>query len=103
MDNNLIVIVDKTGIIRFWSAHRFGLAPDDAVGRTLDLIVPPQFREAHWRGFHRAMAAGQAATEGQPTDFPLLRADGEAGEVPGRLTLLRQASGEIAGAMVIFG
>lgn len=103
MDTNLIVIVDTAGIIQFWSAPAFGHSPHLAIGKTLDLIVPPQHREAHWRGFRRAMASGKAAAEGQVGEFPFLRADGECGPVPGRLTLLRQAQDRVIGAMVVFG
>jgi len=103
MDRNLIVIVDTTGTIQFWSGPAFGHSPQQAIGQTLDLIVPPQHREAHWRGFRRAMASGKAAAEGQVGDFPFLRADGESGPVPGRLTLLRQAQDRVIGAMVVFG
>lgn len=103
MGSNLIVIVDTAGIIQFWSAPAFGHSPDQAVGKTLDLIVPPQHREAHWQGFRRAMASGKAAAEGQVGQFPFLRGDGETGPVPGRLTLLRQAEDRVIGAMVVFG
>lgn len=103
MDSNLIVIVDTAGIIQFWSAPAFGHSPEQANGKTLDLIVPPEHREAHWQGFRRAMALGRAAAEGQVGQFPFLRADGESGPVPGRLTLLRQADGRVTGAMVVFG
>jgi hypothetical protein len=80
----LIIIADTNGIIRFWSA---GAVP--AFG--------------YWQGFRRAMASGVAAAEGRTGPFPFLRADGECEEVPGRLTLLRQAQGQVIGAMVIFG
>ena len=103
MGSNLIVIVDTAGIIQFWSTSAFGHSPDQAIGKTLDLIVPPQHREAHWQGFRRAMASGKAAAEGQVGQFPFLRADGETGPVPGRLTLLRQAEDRVIGAMVVFG
>jgi PAS domain S-box-containing protein len=106
VDKNLIIIADTNGVIRFWSAGAmpaFGYSSQDAIGKTLDLIVPPQHREAHWQGFRRAMASGVAAAEGRTGPFPFLRADGACEEVPGRLTLLRQAQGQVIGAMVIFG
>ena len=55
-----VLVVDTEGVIRFWSegaAHLFGHDNARAVGNTLDLIVPVDFRERHWSGFHRAIEA----------------------------------------------
>jgi PAS domain S-box-containing protein len=105
LDEIAIVIADTTGVIHFWSkgAERaFGHAAEKAVGQTLDLIVPAEFREAHWRGFYRAMAAGSAAAEGLANEFPVLGAGGGIRATPGKLALLRAEGDRVIGAMVIF-
>lgn len=106
MDHNAIVIADAAGIIRFWSAgaeRAFGYEPQLALGQSLDVIVPPEYRDAHWKGFRAAMASGEAAAEGQPVPFPVRRADGEVVAVRGRLTLLRDPEGLVIAAAVLFG
>ena len=106
MDNHPIVIADAEGVIRVWNPGAeaaFGHSAAQAIGQTLDLIVPPDFREDHWRGFRRAMAAGEAAVENQATPFPARRADGQVVETPGRVVLVRTPQGEAIGAMVVFG
>lgn len=106
MDTTAVVIADTSGTIRFWSkgAERvFGYSEADVVGRSLDIIVPDEFREAHWTGFRRAMAAGSAAIEGQPIALPVRASGGEIQKSPGKLSLLRTSDGNIVGAMVIFG
>jgi len=106
LDEAAIVIADVKGVIRFWSKGAediFGHTAQYAVGRMLDLIVPEEFREAHWRGFHRAIAAGSAAAEGRPNRFPALGADGGTCNIPGKLALLRAGDERVIGAMVIFG
>ena len=105
MDHNAIVIADSGGMIRFWNAaaqKAFGHESQQAVGQSLDLIVPPQYREAHWKGFRAAMASGKAAAEGQPSPFPVCRADGEIMIARGRLTLLRDPQGLVIAAAVLF-
>lgn len=105
MDKAAIVIADTTGAIRFWSKGAeiaFGYRSEDALSQTLDLIVPDDFREAHWSGFHRAMAAGSAATEGQDITLPVRTADGRIEDTAGKLTLLRKSDKSIVGVMVIF-
>src|SRR6516225_9349051 len=80
MDDGVVVMAGTTGVICFWSKAAeaaLGYSAAEAVGQTLDLIVPAEFRDAHWNGFRRAMASGQAAAEGQASPFPVRRADGE--------------------------
>ena len=105
MESNAVVIADSTGVIVFWSAgaeKAFGYSAADAVGRTLDLIVPAEYREAHWNGFRRAMASGAARLEGRLNPFPVRQADGTVAAIPGKLTLVRRAKGQVIAAMVVF-
>jgi len=105
LDTAAVVIADATGVIRFWSAgaeKAFGHASERAVGQTLDLIVPSEYRQAHWTGFRHAMASGAAAVEGTAVPFPVRRADGETAPARGRLTLLREPGGAVIAAAVVF-
>lgn len=68
MDTHPILIADASGVIRHWSegAHQsFGHSEAVAVGQTLDLIVPLEFRDAHWYGSRAAVAAGASRFDGQ--------------------------------------
>jgi PAS domain S-box-containing protein len=106
MDTDPIILADRTGVIRFWSeaaTAAFGYGADEALGRTLDLIVPPDYREAHWNGFRRAVESGAAEVEGQAVPFPVRHADGKIAERPGRLSLIRRPEGGVVGALVVFG
>ena len=100
-----IVLADRSGVIRFWSsgaAALFGYAADQAVGQPLDLIVPDEYREAHWHGFRHAFESGTAAAEGVAGPFPAKHADGSIVTRNGRLTLVRQAQGTVIAALVAF-
>jgi PAS domain S-box-containing protein len=53
-----IIFADCSGAICLWNPSAeilFGYTAEEAVGNTLDLIVPEPFRAAHWAGFHRAI------------------------------------------------
>ncbi len=76
-----VVYADREGKIRFWnrSATRiFGFAADEALGQTLDLIVPEAQRARHWEGYRRVMA-GVASRygEGEVLAVPAMRKDGK--------------------------
>ena len=56
-----VVSADREGIIRDWNAtaeHIFGHSAGQAIGQTLDLVVPEEERANHWRNFRRVMATG---------------------------------------------
>jgi PAS domain S-box-containing protein len=56
-----MIFADRDGTIRVWNesaAALFGYAPDEAIGRSLDIIIPEHLRRAHWEGFHQAIARG---------------------------------------------
>jgi PAS domain S-box-containing protein len=76
-----IVYADREGKIRFWnrSATRiFGFAPAEALGQTLDLIVPERQRARHWEGYDRVMAGGASRYgEGDVLAVPAMRKDGQ--------------------------
>lgn len=100
-----IVIADRDGVITGWTdgaAELFGHAPADAVGATLDLIVPDEFRARHWNGFRRAIANGKANIEGVSAILPVLCADGAVRSFAGRLGLLRDPLDAVIGAMAVY-
>jgi PAS domain S-box-containing protein len=56
-----VVSADREGIIREWNetaAHIFGHSAGQAIGQSLDLVVPEEERANHWRNFRRVMATG---------------------------------------------
>jgi PAS domain S-box-containing protein len=74
-----VVYADREGKIRFWNASAtriFGYEPDEALGQTLDLIVPEAQRVRHWEGYHRVMAGdARRYGEGEVLAVPAMRKD----------------------------
>jgi PAS domain S-box-containing protein len=59
--SDAIIATDHAGIITFWNpgaVRIFGFAADEAIGRSLDLIIPDNLRARHWTGFNRVMETG---------------------------------------------
>jgi PAS domain S-box-containing protein len=75
-----IVYADREGKIRFWNASAtriFGFAQDEALGQTLDLIVPEAQRARHWEGYNRVMAGAKSRYgEGEILAVPAVRKGG---------------------------
>ena len=54
----------------------FGYAAEEALGRSLDLIIPEHLRTAHWNGFDAAITSGTMTLQGCPTLTRALRKSG---------------------------
>ncbi len=64
-----VIYADRAGTIRRWNhaaTELFGFARDEALGQSLDLIIPEHLRGAHWKGFDAAMANGALKLHGRP-------------------------------------
>jgi PAS domain S-box-containing protein len=75
------VICDRDGVIRVWNAaaeRLFGFAPTEALGSSLDLIVPARLRARHWAGFDKALATGQTRYAHDVLHVPATHKDGRA-------------------------
>ena len=62
-NSDAIVASDKDGIIKFWNpgAERiFGYTSGDAIGQSLDIIIPERLRARHWEGYRQVMATGES-------------------------------------------
>ena len=57
-----IIYADAEGRIRFWNAaceRIFGYTATEALGRSLDIIVPERLRASHWNGYAEVMRTGK--------------------------------------------
>jgi PAS domain S-box-containing protein len=100
-----IVACDREGIVRFWNAGAmriFGFGVDEAVGRSLDLIIPERLRARHWDGWRHVVEGGASRYSGGDTlSVPALRKDGTQISVEFTITPLRDADGAIAGLAAV--
>src|ERR671912_98670 len=61
--SDAIIAADKEGSIIFWNpgAERiFGFARSEAIGQSLDIIIPTRLRKRHWDGYRRVMEDGES-------------------------------------------
>jgi PAS domain S-box-containing protein len=103
--SDAIIAADRDGIIRFWNpgAERiFGYVQDDAIGRSLDLIIPERLRQRHWDGYRRTMESGKSRYgEGDMLSVPALHKNGRTISVEFTITPLTDESGAMIGMAAI--
>lgn len=76
-----VVHSDRDGTIQYWNggaARVFGHTAAEAVGQSLDLIIPEGLRGRHWAGYRETMRTGQTRYgDGQTLSVPAIRKDGK--------------------------
>ena len=99
-----VVVADRTGMIAYWNrgAERmFGFSSTEAVGQSLDIIIPERFQSRHWDGYRSVMATGTTRYGEELLAVPAVRKDGRRISVEFSLVLLRDATGAISGAAAV--
>jgi PAS domain S-box-containing protein len=99
--SDAIIYADAEGLIAFWNkgAERmFGFSADEAMGKSLDIIIPEGLRKRHWDGFEQTMRTGQSRYgAGDLLAVPALRKDGTRISVEFTILPFRDASGRMVG------
>jgi PAS domain S-box-containing protein len=99
-----ILISDREGIICFWNngaEQMFGYTAAQAVGQSLDLIIPENLRNRHWEGYRRVMASGETKYKTGLLSSPGVRKDGSRVSLEFSLVLLHDESGGMRGCASI--
>ncbi|WP_194715849.1 PAS domain S-box protein [Noviherbaspirillum soli] len=74
-----VVVADAGGNIIFWNAAAeriFGFTEEEAIGKSLDLIIPERQRQRHWDGYHKTMDTGQTRYGHDLLRVPALHKEG---------------------------
>jgi PAS domain S-box-containing protein len=99
--SDAIIATDKEGIIRFWNpgAERiFGFAEREALGQSLDIIIPERLRQRHWDGYNRVMQTGRSRYgEDEVLAVPAMRKDGGPVSIEFTVIMLRDPRGLLIG------
>ena len=94
-----IVAADREGKIVLWNpaAERiFGYTQGEALGRSLDLIIPERFRERHWQGYRETMRTGVTRYGAEVLRVPALRKDGRPLSIAFTVGLILSAEKQVA-------
>ena len=103
--SDAIIASDRDGKITFWNpgAERiFGFARDEAIGQSLDLIIPERLRERHWTGYGEVMRTGESRYgHGDLLSVPALHKDGRRLSIEFTIVPLKDDAGAMEGMAAI--
>jgi PAS domain S-box-containing protein len=99
-----IVIADASGAITLWNpaAERmFGFTQSEALGQSLDLIIPQRLQQRHWDGYHKTMKTGQTRYGHDVLRVPAVHKDGRALSIAFTVALLYSEQHAVTGIAAV--
>ncbi|BAN26616.1 PAS domain-containing protein [Caballeronia insecticola] len=99
-----VIISDASGAITLWNpaAERmFGFTQSEAMGQSLDLIIPERLRGRHWDGYHKTMATGETRYGHDLLKVPAVDKDGRSMSIAFTVALLHSPQGEVTSIVAI--
>ena len=99
-----IVAAGADGSILLWNhaAERiFGYTEEEALGHSLNLIIPERLRARHWEGYRAVMRTGETRYAAEVLRVPAVHKDGRRLSIAFTVTLLYPSTGEIQAIVAI--
>jgi len=99
-----VIVSDPGGVITMWNpaAERiFGFTEIEAVGQSLDLIIPERQRKSHWHGYHKTMQTGQTRYATDVLRVPALHKEGRRLSIAFTVALLYSADNKVTGIVAV--
>ena len=94
-----IVASGPDGAITLWNpaAERmFGHTEAEALGQSLDLIIPQRQQQRHWDGYHKTMETGQTRYGNDVLRVPAVHKDGHTMSIAFTVAMLHTPDGKVS-------
>ena len=102
--SDAIMFSDRDGIIRLWNSgaeKMFGFSSAEALGQSLDLIIPENLRGRHWDGYGRVMESGTSRYSTDLLSAPALKKDGTRISTEFSMVMVKDDAGRMLGVAAI--
>ena len=99
-----IVASDAGGAIVLWNpaAQRmFGFTEAEALGQSLDIIIPQRQQQRHWDGYHQTMASGKTRYGNDVLRVPAVHKDGHSLSIAFTVALLHTPDGKVSAIVAV--
>ena len=94
-----VVVCNAAGAIVLWNAaaqRMFGYTEAEALGQSLDIIIPERLRGRHWEGYHKTMATGITRYGADLLRVPAVNKAGQAMSIAFTVAMLHGADGKVS-------
>ncbi len=102
--HDAVIFADREGKIRLWNTGAeeiFGYTAAEAVGQSLDIIIPERHRARHWEGYYRVMGTGVTRYGRDLLKVPALRKGGSRISIEFTIVPVKDDAGQMLGVAAI--
>ena len=99
-----VMVADASGAIVLWnpaSERMFGYTEAEALGKSLDIIIPQRQQQRHWDGYHKTMETGKTRYGNDVLRVPAVHKDGHSLSIAFTVALLTTPDDKVAGIAAI--
>ena len=99
-----VIVCDKAGAIIGWNAAAtriFGFTEADALGKSLDIIIPERQRQRHWDGYDKTMSTGVTRYGNDVLRVPALHKEGKPLSIAFTVAMLHSPAGEVTAIVAV--
>jgi PAS domain S-box-containing protein len=99
-----VMVADAGGAITLWNPaceRMFGYTEAEALGRSLDLIIPQRQQQRHWDGYHKTMETGKTRYGNDVLRVPATHKDGHTLSIAFTVALLLSPDKKVAGIAAV--
>ncbi|MEY4427033.1 MAG: hypothetical protein RL535_1331 [Pseudomonadota bacterium] len=99
-----IMASDSQGLITLWNpacTRMFGFTEADALGKSLDLIIPQRQQKPHWDGYHKTMETGKTKYGNDVLRVPAVHKDGHTLSIAFTVSMLYNPDGTVSAIVAV--
>lgn len=99
-----IMASDAHGFITLWNPaceRMFGFSEAEALGKSLDLIIPQRQQKPHWDGYHKTMATGITKYGNDVLRVPAVHKDGHTLSIAFTVSMLHTSDGKVSSIVAV--
>jgi PAS domain S-box-containing protein len=99
-----VMAADAKGLITLWNPacqRMFGFTEAEALGRSLDLIIPQRQQKPHWEGYDKTMATGITKYGNDVLRVPAMHKDGHTLSIAFTVSMLHTADGAVSAIVAV--
>ncbi len=99
-----VIVTDREGLIRYWNpgaTRIFGYAEEEALGHTLDLIIPERLRRRHDEGYAKSMETGTTRYGSSLLKVPAVDKAGRSLSIAFTVAMLHEDDGLVGGVAAV--
>lgn len=99
-----MIYADREGVVQIWNPGAetvFGYTAAEVQAKSMDVIIPEQFRRAHWEGYRKAFETGQTKYAGRVLTTRAVHKNGSKRYVDLSFGMVKDRAGIVIGVLAI--